>query len=138
MNKPNRTFVLQAVGVAVVVSVIFFAFLRPTDVGELSGIEAPGDDGPTAGIPGEGPARGNDARGTRRSDPRDSNRRRTASTSASAASGGSAVPPASGGSAVPPASSGSAVPPASDDPADDQYASTVAALMNRVTAPGDP
>jgi hypothetical protein len=120
MSSPNRTFVLQAVGVAVVIGVIFFAFLRPTDVGELSGIDAPGDDGPTFGIPGDGRERGKDARGEPRSDDRASNRTRSALTSASASGGGPAVPPAG------------------DDPAGDQYTSTATALMSRVRAPVDP
>jgi hypothetical protein len=120
MNGPNRTFVLQAVGVAVIVGVIFFAFLRPSDVGDLSGIDASGDDGATAGVPGEGLHRGNHGRNRPRNDDRASNRPRRGVTSGSVGSGGLALPPAG------------------DDPAGDQYTSTVAALMTRVMAPADP
>ena len=50
----NRTFAFQLVGVAVVVGIIFFAFLRPTNPGELFGIDAPDGEqpsfaGPTGG-----------------------------------------------------------------------------------------
>jgi len=134
MTSQNRTFVLQAVGVAVVIGVIFFAFLRPTDVSELSGIDAPGDDDATFGLPGagreggkdgreggkDGRERGKDSRGEPRGDDRRSNRARSVLTSAPAADGGPALP--SGG----------------NDPADDQYTSTATALMKRVMAPVDP
>jgi hypothetical protein len=119
MSSQNRTFVLQAVGVAVVIGVVFFAFLRPTDVGELSGIDAPGDDGPTFGIPGDGSERGKNRRGEPRGENRASNRPDSALTSASVSRGGPAAT-------------------SSDDPAGDQYTSTATALMNRVRAPVDP
>ena len=49
MSGRYRTVALQAVGVAVVAGVIFIAFLRPSEPGELSGIDAPGGgDEPTA------------------------------------------------------------------------------------------
>ena len=120
MTNTNRTFVLQALGVAVVIGVIFVAFLRPTDVGDLSRIDAPGDGGTTAGIPGEGRERGNGARSEPRRDDRASNRPHPSLTSASAANGDPAVPPAG------------------DDPAGDQYTSTATALTNRVRAPVEP
>jgi hypothetical protein len=120
MSSQNRTFVLQAVGVAVVVGVIFFAFLRPSDVGELSGIDAPGDDGSTFGIPGDGREGGKDARSQAGSDERGSNPTRSVLASAPASNGGLGPPPAA------------------DDPAGDQYTSTAIALMNRVRAPVEP
>jgi hypothetical protein len=119
MSSQNRTFVLQAVGVAVVIGVIFFAFLRPDDVSELSGIDAPGDDGPTFGLPGDRSERGKHGRDEPRSDNQVSNQPQSALASASVSNGRSPATPA-------------------DDPAGDQYTSTVTALMNRVRAPVDP
>jgi hypothetical protein len=119
MSSQRRTFVLQAVGVAVVIGVIFFAFLRPTEVDDLSGLKAPGNDGSTFGVPGEGDKtkkgsrkdRGNGDRVSDRQDP------------AKAASGSKGDP---------------LVPPVIDGPVGDQYTSTTTALMNRVRAQGDP
>lgn len=42
----HRTIALQAVGVAVLAAIVFMAFLRPSEPGDLSGIEAEGN-GPT-------------------------------------------------------------------------------------------
>ncbi len=46
MSGRHRTIALQAVGVAVLAAIVFFAFLRPSEPGGLSGIEAEGN-GPT-------------------------------------------------------------------------------------------
>ena len=42
MSGRYRTIALQAVGVAVLAAFVFIAFLRPSDPGDLAGIDAPG------------------------------------------------------------------------------------------------
>ncbi|HYH61512.1 MAG TPA: hypothetical protein VD766_06565 [Solirubrobacterales bacterium] len=42
MSGRYRTVALQAVGVAAIAAIIFIAFLRPDEPGDLSGIDAPG------------------------------------------------------------------------------------------------
>lgn len=42
MSGRYRTVALQAVGVAVIAAIVFIAFLRPDEPGDLSGIDAPG------------------------------------------------------------------------------------------------
>ena len=52
MSGRYRTVALQAVGVAVLAAFIFVAFLRPSEPGDLSGIDAPGSgDSPTVATP---------------------------------------------------------------------------------------
>lgn len=53
MRGVTRTFLVQAVGVVVVIGVVYFFFLRLPDTGDLTHIEAPGpEDGPAFVIPG--------------------------------------------------------------------------------------
>ena len=115
----NRTFVLQAVAVTVLVGVVFFAFLRPSGQDDLAGIDAPGGEGPSLVIPGndgkknkanrafKGKARGERLAGARNS----------ALTAAGGLSGVQGVLP-----------TGSA-------PSDDQYSSTATALLDQIRAP---
>ena len=65
-EQPKTDVCLTGCGVAVVVGVIFFAFLRPTELGELSEIEAPGGDGPTFVLPGDAEKRKSPGTGQRR------------------------------------------------------------------------
>lgn len=47
MSQRYRTVALQAVAVLILAALVFVVFLRPTDLGPLSGIDAPGGrDGP--------------------------------------------------------------------------------------------
>ena len=124
MSGLNRTFVLQAVGVAVIVGVLFFAVLRPTELGELAGIDAPGrGDGPTFVIPGNDrkPGNGSD-NASNASRNRNAAERQSASTASSA--GASVLSPAGG----------SVLSPAGDGPADDQYTDAATALMDQIRA----
>ena len=50
MSGRYRTVALQAVGVAVLAGFIFIAFLRPSEPGELSGIDAPGGGGESTAV----------------------------------------------------------------------------------------
>jgi len=127
MSSQRRTFVLQAVGVAVVIGVIFFAFLRPTEVDDLSGIEAPGNDGSTFGVPGESDETKNGSRNDRGDGDRISDRPDPA-RAASGSMGDPLVPPVSD----------PLVPPVDNDPVGDQYTSATTALMNRIRAQGVP
>jgi len=122
MSSQRRTFVLQAVSVAVVVGVIFFAFLRPSELGELSGIEAPGGDGPTFVLPGDAEKRKNSQEGPK-SDARKADRRDSAGSGFVASLSGP--------------DDGSELVPTGNDPTGDQYTSTAAALLDRIRAAGD-
>jgi hypothetical protein len=61
MSGRFRTVVIQALGVAIIAAVVFVLFLRPTEPGELSGIDVPngGDDGPRVVKPGPPGKHGN-------------------------------------------------------------------------------
>jgi hypothetical protein len=131
MSSRRRTFVLQAVGVAVVIGVIFFAFLRPTDVDDLSGIDVPGDNGSTFGIPGEG----DETKKGPRSDRSKGNRASDRPDPGEAESFGEAGSPGGAASRL---GGDPLVPPVGDDPVGDQYTSTTTALMNRVRAQVNP
>jgi hypothetical protein len=116
--SPNRTFVLQVVAVAVLIGIVYLAFLRPTDDGELAGIEAPGGDGPALVAPGPEHKKAkdpSDARDSRGANARDSSRAGAARSGLGPASG-SELPPVGG-------------------PADDQYTDTATALMEQIKAP---
>ena len=118
MSGQNRTFVLQVVGVALLVGIIFFAFLRPSDPGELAGIDAPEGDAPAFGLPG--PDRDGEGRDGSQGDSRSAGRGRgdgERTLTSSAASSGGLATPALG-----------------DAPADDQYTSAATSLMERVEA----
>jgi hypothetical protein len=126
MSGRYRTVAFQAVGVAVLAAFVFVAFLRPTDPGKLSGIEAPGGgDGPTVVAPPDddkdkkvrrdhkGAEHGNGE------SPHDGTR--SGSTSAAEAGG--------------PDNPESSSPPATG-PDDDQYTDPVTVLMKQVGKPG--
>jgi hypothetical protein len=126
MSGQNRTFVLQVVGVATLVAVIFFAFLRPSDPGDLAGIDAPGGETPQFGVPGldrDGDRRNGPAVALRGEDRGRSDGTRSIGTRAVAIGAGP--------------NGGPGPPPTGDGPPGDQYTSTAVALMERVRdAPG--
>src|SRR5690349_12616488 len=65
MSGRYRTVALQAIGVAVLAAVVFVAFLRPSEPGDLSGIDAPGGDSEpevTINPPDDGKKKGGDKR----------------------------------------------------------------------------
>lgn len=119
MSGQNRTFVLQVAGVATLVAVIFFAFLRPSDPGELSGIDAPGGNPPAFELPG---VNGGNGPGRARADGESRRAIREG------AGGRHAFASSAGWSA------GLGVPPFGDSPSGEQYTSTAVALMERVKA----
>ena len=113
----SRTFLLQAVAVAVAIGIVYFAFLRPSDPDELAGIQAPGGDAPTFALPDE---RGPDGKRTHAKDrPEKGERPARARSTVLARS-------------VLGAGRGTAAPAAGGGPADDQYTATATALMDRV------
>jgi hypothetical protein len=127
MSGQNRTFVLQVVGVATLVAVIFFAFLRPSDPGDLAGIDAPGGETPQFGLPGldrnDGDRRNGPADALRGADRGGSDGTRLVGTRAVASGTGP--------------TGGPGPSPTGDGPPGDQYTSTAVALMERVRdAPG--
>ena len=122
MSGRYRTFVLQAVGVAVVIGIVFFAFLRPSDVGELDGIDAPGGAGPPVATPGDERMGSEDPRRRAKAERRAGDRADLADAGVfisidSATDGGQAAPRGGLG------------------PTDDQYTDAATALMERVREP---
>jgi hypothetical protein len=115
----SRTIALQAVGVGIIVVIVYIAFLRPTDPSELSGIDAPGgEEQPLARAPQP------DAKRKRGGDDERRDRPRRPSRGASRSDGPATDVPPDGGGAL----DGGAPP-------DDQYGDAVARLLARV---GDP
>ncbi|MDQ3730167.1 MAG: hypothetical protein M3355_11345 [Actinomycetota bacterium] len=125
----HRTVALQAVGVAVLSAIVFMVFLRPSEPGDLSGIEAEGN-GPTALDlpPPEGKEqkkRGDMSRGASRPDRRNGFGPRALDSSVSGESSeggivGGDTPSLEGGG---------------NTPSGDQYDDTVARLMDQVGRP---
>ncbi|MDQ2675622.1 MAG: hypothetical protein M3Y34_02345, partial [Actinomycetota bacterium] len=116
-SGPRRTFVLQAVAVALAVAIVYFAFLRPSDPDELAGIQAPGGDAPGLRAPdGEKDGKKRDrAQGRSEAGERSQQVRTGGRTDiASARGGGRGLLINAGG------------------PAGDQYTATATALMQRV------
>jgi len=127
MSSQRRTFVLQAVGVAVVVGVIFFTLLLPSEPDELSGIDAPGSETPGFTLPG-------DTDGKKKGSGREAKDNASAENPRNPA-GPDVVASASGlDGADSDVDGGPWVPPGSRDPGDDQYSSTATILMDRVKA----
>ena len=117
MSSQTRTFALQAAAVAVVVGIIFFAFLRPSDVGELSGIQAPNGEEPFAT-----PNNGHQGKQGSKRGRADSGRQRAQGATMLVRTGFGP-----GG--------GSTGPFVGEAPADAQYAGTAAALAAQVEGP---
>lgn len=124
MSGRYRTVALQAVGVAVLAAFIFVAFLRPSEPGDLSGIDAPGSgDSPTVIAPPDvGDKKGERNRGDDQGKKGDSN---------GSGSNGSGAPRSSGSDD---ADDSSTQP--DTGPGDDQYTDLVTVLMKQVGEPG--
>ena len=114
---------LQALGVAALGAIVYFAFLQPSDPNPLSGIEVEGDI-PAGVTPGTG-----QATGQRNSKPPAGPARRGDGTRTLA---GIRLIPVQPGDAIP-------VPPGapvdSDTPTGEQYDSAVARILGRVSGP---
>lgn len=132
MSGRYRAVALQAIGVAVLAAVIFVAFLRPSDPGDLSGIDAPaGNEEPEIVIqdPQDDPKRSDGRkRGNKANNGRDRSRQRGGSRARGGQSSGSLGPLAV---FLPPDTDGSG----GDGPGDEQYTDLVSRLMEQVGAP---
>lgn len=127
MSGRYRTVALQAVGVAVLAAFVFIAFLRPSEPGDLTGIDAPGGgDGPTVVNPGPP-----DKRNKGRKNGDDKNRLngndRPGGPGASGSDRRGGGDPG-GGPGTPPSGDGGG-------PDDDQYTDLVTVLMEQVGRP---
>lgn len=137
MSGRYRTVALQAIGVAILAAFVFVAFLRPSEPGELSGIDVPngGDDGPSVVNPDDGNDKkkkgGNRDKGDGKAKksqnrPKVDDRTNGPRGNDSQQPGGGGVPQA-GGVQIPPSGEGG--------PGDDQYTDLVSALMKQVGEP---
>ncbi|MDX6585707.1 MAG: hypothetical protein QOI31_180 [Solirubrobacterales bacterium] len=126
MSGRYRTVALQAVGVAVLAAFVFIAFLRPSEPGDLAGIDAPGGgDSPAAVTPPDddkekgGKKGGKDKNGPNGNERSNGNDRRDGNG------------PPNG-----PDDDETDTPPDGDDgPDDDQYTDLVSVLMKQVGQP---
>ncbi len=162
MSGRYRTVALQAVAVAIIAAFVFIAFLRPSEPGELAGIDAPGGE-PSVDSPDPGDDKDDDDRGNKgkkgengsrevddrrgqdpNSGPRDSSGAGsiTAVGAGTVTAVGAGTVTVVGTGTVTAVGTGSgnarvpATPPGGDDdPRDDQYTDLVSVLMKEV---GDP
>jgi hypothetical protein len=129
MSGRYRTVALQVVGVAVLAAFVYAAFLRPSDPGELSGIDAPGrGDGPTVVSPQDDDK---DKSGKRTRG--DHGRRNGEGHMNGAHSHGDG---SGGGQPSGSVDAGDAAVPPDAGPGDDQYTDLVSILMKQVGEPG--
>ncbi len=128
MSGRYRTIALQAVGVAVLAAFVFVAFLRPSDPGELAGIDAPGggDEQTVVPPPDDGKEKGKKG-GSDQNGPGGNDR--------SDGPGAIGIDRGGGSGLVGPADDGTV--PSGDDvgPGDDQYDDLVSTLMKQVGQP---
>jgi hypothetical protein len=138
MSARFRTIAFQAIGVAVIAAIVYAAFLRPTDPGELSGIDAEGP-GSVAASPetpgGDGKKKAPKGKGN---DPK------TKSTAMPPGLGGAGDDGQAGAPLGAAGPAGTGIPPVGGDtfpgddaesPPVDQYDDLVARLMQRVGNP---
>jgi len=123
MSRRYRAVALQAVAVLILAAVIFAAFLRPTEPGPLSGIDAPGGrDGPTVAKPGRSD---DEMKATKNADPglnRDTPRAEDEE-------------PFGGTFPAGPGDDGFTSPGGDGGPTDDQYIDAATLLLKRVARP---
>lgn len=132
MSGRYRTVALQAVGVAVLAAFVFVAFLRPTEPGDLSGIDAPGgDDGPTVVKTPPDDKKGGKNKGDKKDGNSQSRSKRNDRSNGPRSNGngkrGGGPSKAPDDDVTPPDDSGG--------PDDDQYTDLVSLLMKSVGAP---
>ena len=114
---------LQALGVAALGVIVYFAFLQPSDPNPLSGIEVEGDI-PAGVTPGNGEATGQRNRKSPASPARRGDGTRTLA--------GIRLIPVQPGDAIP---APPGAPVGSDTPTGEQYDSAVARILGRVAGP---
>ncbi len=112
-----------------VIGVIFFTLLLPSEPDELSGIDAPGSETPGFTIPGDTDGEKNGTRGKAKDNASAANPKKQADPDVVASVSGLGDGADSGVDGEP------WVPPESRDPGDDQYSSTATTLMDRVRVP---
>ena len=118
---------LQALGVAALGVIVYFAFLQPSDPNPLSGIEVEGDI-PAAGVtPGNGQATGQRNSKSPAGPARRGDGARTLA--------GIRLVPVQPGDAIPAAQAAPEVPGGADTPTGEQYDSAVARILGRVAGP---
>lgn len=111
-----------------VIGVIFFTLLLPSEPDELTGIDAPGSETPGFTIPGDTDGKKNGSRKEAKGNASAVNQRQPAGRDVIASVSGL------GDGADSDVDGDPTVPPESRDPGDDQYSSTATTLMDRVKA----